>query len=104
MQEVFTSEAAAAAARARQSWQGAGEAAHESAFWQQISRRRSTPLLFSAACIVGGCALFAGAVHVNQHMCVTGELSSLWLCDKLSKLRSIRVVVYSEDKVVVNGG
>lgn len=66
---MYASAAAATAAEARRSWQGgAGQRQPESALWQQLSRRRSTPLLFSAACIVGGCALFAGAVHVNQHM------------------------------------
>ena len=38
--------------------------------WQTAGRRRATPLIFSAACIVAGCVLFAGAVHVHQHLCV----------------------------------
>lgn len=75
--EVYASEAAAAAAHARRNWQGSGQQQQpESALWQKLSRRRSTPLLFSAACIVGGCALFAGAVHVNQHMYNYNKLDS----------------------------
>jgi len=63
------SPAAAAAAEARRSWQGSRRPQQEPSFWQTAGRRRATPLLFSAACIVGGCALFVGAVQANRHLC-----------------------------------
>ena len=76
-QEVPHSPAAAAAAEARRSWQGSRRPQQEPTFWQTAGRRRATPLLFSAACIVGGCALFVGAVQANQHLCAnpSGVLS-----------------------------
>jgi hypothetical protein len=70
LQDVPFSPAAAAAAEARRSWQGSRRPQQEPSVWQTAGRRRATPLLFSAACIVAGCVLFAGAVHVHQHLCV----------------------------------
>ena len=77
------SPAAAAAAEARRSWQGSRRPQQEPSFWQTAGRRRATPLLFSAACIVGGCALFIGAVQANQHLCapcrVSHETACCWM-------------------------
>ncbi|KAL3148484.1 hypothetical protein ABBQ38_013926 [Trebouxia sp. C0009 RCD-2024] len=57
---------ASEAAAARQRWQ---EHSHTSGQqWLRSARSTRLPTLFITACLVGGCALFAGAVRVQHDM------------------------------------
>ncbi|DBB13529.1 hypothetical protein WJX82_000708 [Trebouxia sp. C0006] len=55
-----------AAAAARQRWQERSQSSGQP--WVRSARSTRLPSLFISACLVGGCALFAGALQVHQDM------------------------------------
>lgn len=54
------------AAAARYRWQEQSQSSGQQ--WVRSARSTRLPSLFISACLVGGCALFAGAVRVHQDM------------------------------------
>ncbi|CAL8462326.1 g1859 [Coccomyxa elongata] len=46
----------------------AAEASAMSRRWERMSRHPSFAMWFSAACLLGGCLIFAGALHVHQDL------------------------------------
>jgi len=58
--------ASSSGAAARQAWQEQNQASTSQ--WVKNTRSTRLPAIFIAACLVGGCALFAGAVHVHQDL------------------------------------
>lgn len=57
---------ASEAAAARRRWQEQHQSSSQQ--WVRAARTTRLPSLFISACLIGGCALFAGAVRVHHDM------------------------------------
>lgn len=62
------SASAATAADMRQQWQTHSGSQRPAKGWATMARQARLPVYLISACLVGGCALFAGALHVHQDL------------------------------------